>query len=615
MRTVLRSLLVLTLSFGAAFGAVVTGPTALPASAITAAFGAAVGAQALQTTNAISLRSETLTLSSVDQLRASYPTISNPQEKAAATAVLAVLAAAPAERAARLAATDLPTAVAARIVKIAAKIDSAAQKDPAVAAKVAADRKADGAMIARALAHSEKVLPADLVATFKAFMGAAPDAGVAPDIAAPTAVPARTAAATPVAAAPKGITPAIRKSFSANFAALLAKRPNVTFGSASLPIIGMPQIGDTFSDLWAEAHAQSDSLLIAAYNWDDLDMAKSIVAAAKAGKKVVFVGDYSNWFPKSATPNGGHGKEARTDAMNLILANRGPNLQLFILQGLGGTSGINHNKFSVFSRKDKDLAQTGSFNYTKSSQNNHFENFGFTDDADRVKFLKAYHGWLVRRARPFKEGMPAQQPTFPANDPIPVDAGRLTGIPFPKEVGTPKSEAASWFVKFYQQAKKDVFGAMFAMFPTSDEVAAIEAKLAAGIPVNFIVDRGEVAHSASLWGLIQKGMKLRILAGPEEVIYGTTADANHSKLHMKYVGIDGGRAAKGVDSLNDSNNAEQHNFENLGFWEGYIAQFLYTYVSEVMWPLAETPSKDLLLKLETAYKNSQQAAPPAKPTA
>jgi len=582
---------------------VVTGPTALPASAITAAFGAAVGAKTLETAYGISLRSEALALSSVAQLRASYPKITDPQEKAAAVAVLAVLSAAPAERAARLAATDLPAEAVERLTKIAAKIDSAAKKDPALAKKVSAQRESDAAMIAKTLAHPENALPADLVATFKAFMGAAPDAGAADD------ARRRQPGETTGPAVPAGdVAGNILKSFSPNFKALLAKRPNVSFGAASLPVVGMPQAGDNFADLWVKAHAESDSLLIAAYNWDDMDMAKSIVAAAKAGRKVVFVGDYSNWFPKSAAPNAGHGKEARTEAMNLILANRGPNLQLYILQGLGGTSGINHNKFSVFSRKDKDLAQTGSFNYTKSSQDNHFENFGFTDDADRVKFLKSYHAWLVRRARPFKEGMKSQQPTFPENEPIPTDSSRLAGIPFPKEVGTPKSEAASWFVKFYQQAKKDVFGAMFAMFPTPDEVAAIEAKLAAGITVNFIVDRGEVAHAGALWGLIDKGMKLRILSGPEKVIYGTPVDANHSKLHMKYVGIDGGRAAKGVDSLNDSNNAEQHNFENLGFWEGYVSEFLYTYVSEVMWPLAEEPSKELLLILETEYKHSQQAA-------
>src|SRR6202011_282997 len=99
-----------------------------------------------------------------------------------------------------------------------------------------------------------------------------------------------------------------------------------------------------------------------------------------------------------------------------------------------------------------------------------FENFLFTDDADRIKFLTDYHGWLVRRARPFEEGLKPQEPTFPANDPIPADASRLTGIPMPKEVGTPKSEAATWYNKFYAEAKKDVMIAMFAMFPTPAEV-------------------------------------------------------------------------------------------------------------------------------------------------
>lgn len=586
------------------------------ASAATASFGAAVGAQVTRNVAAISLRSPAAALDTLDQMRAAYPTM-GPVQKAAATAMFAALAGDPAAVSARLADTDLPPAAIARMAKVAASLDAAAKKNPEVAAKVAAGRTTDAALVAQAAAKPESVLPANMVETFRQFLAwgqalaeavtAAPATPVAAP-AAPVAVAEAPASAAGVAPAPDALTPNIEKSFSPNFKSLLAKRPAVAFGSASLPVVGMPQIGDTFSKLWVKAHEQSDSLLIAAYNWDDMDMAKSIVAAAKAGKKVVFVGDYSNWFPKEAKDNGGHGAQPRTPAMQYFIDNPAPNLEIYILKGLGGASGINHNKFSVFSRKDKELAQTGSFNYTKTSQLNHFENFVFTDDADRVKFLKDYHGWLVRRARPFKEGLPDVEPTFPDDDPIPVDNSRISALPFPKAVGTPKSEAGAWYVKFYEAAKKDVFGAMFAMFPTPPEVAAIEAKLAAGIPVNFIVDRGQVERAGALWGLIQKGMKLRVSAGPEQVIYKTTADANHSKLHMKYVGIDGGLASKGADSLNDSANAEKHNFENLGFWDGYVSAFLYTYVKEVMWPLASEPSAQLLQKLEAEFNHARDMA-------
>ncbi|MFI5362511.1 MAG: phospholipase D-like domain-containing protein [Elusimicrobiota bacterium] len=625
MRTFLRSALALILASGTAFAAAVAAPTALPPSAITAAFGAGVGAQVLAATNGISLRSAALTLSSLDQFRAAYPAITNPEQKAAATAVLAALSAAPADLPAKLAATDLPKAAAARIQKIAAKLDAAGKKDAKVAAKIAANRASDAAMAAQAISHPENVLPADLVATFRAFM----DSGK--DVDAAAAIPAAPVSATPVSAAPVSAAPVsaapdssastplpakvsanILKSLSANFKALLAKRPNITFGTASLPIVAMPQIGDNFADLWTKTADQADSMLVAAYNFDDMDMAKSIVEGIKAGKKVTFVGDYSNWFPE---PSGsGHGKDPRTPAMNYLLANANSNLSLYILQGLGGVSGINHNKFTVFFRAGKAIAQAGSFNYTKTSQDNHFENFGYTDDADRVKFFTDFHGWLVRRARPFAEGLKPQEPTFPANDPIPVAASMVSkDVPLPKQVGTPKSEAGAWYIKFYEQAKQDVMIAMFAMFPTPAEVAAIETHLAAGIPVNAIVDRGQVERAGALWGLIQKGMKLKIMAGPEQVIYGIPANAEHSKLHMKFVGIDGGRVVKGVDSLNDSNNAENHNFENLGFWDGYIAEFLYTYVKEVMWPLASEPSKQLLAKLQAEFEHSQQTAPKSSP--
>ncbi len=522
MRSLLRSLLVVALAAQTVLAAFIAEPTALPPSAITAAFGAAVGAQVLQTTNGISLGSTALTLSSLNQIRSAYPAITNPEQKAAATAVLAALSAAPAQLPARLAATDLPAAAAARIQKISDKLDAAAKKDPAVAAQVASNRKADAAMVAQAIANPENVLPADLVATFRAFM----DWGRNEEAAAPVAVsPAAPVRAGPAADAPAGSW----AQAAAKAIADPSSRPQVSFGAASFPVLAMPTIGDDIFKLWTSAHDQSKSAIIAAYNFDDMDMAQSIVAAAKRGEKQVIVGDYSNWFAARMQENIDLAKKtgkplpSQSPAMKLIVANLGPNLELYILKGLG-SFGINHNKFTVFTGADGKLfLESGSFNYSMNSQLKHWENVVFTDDADRINFYKNYHAWILRRARPYSPDLQPVDPTFDPKDPIPTDPSRTVvfhGVPFPKVTGSPNGGTEDLLVKAETIVQKTLDILMFSPFPTPKMSDAIVALLEKGIPVRMLADQSQAANAGKiLEPLLDKGMVLKTIVGPDVILH------------------------------------------------------------------------------------------------
>jgi phosphatidylserine/phosphatidylglycerophosphate/cardiolipin synthase-like enzyme len=596
-------LLVLVLCAGTALGAVVIGPTALPPSAVTAAFGAAVGAQVLQTTNGISLRSPALTLSSLDQIRSAYPAITDPQQKAAATTVLAALAAPSAQLSARLAATDLPAAAAARIQKISDKLEAAAAKDPAVAAKVEAGRKADAALVAQAVAHPENVLPANLVSTFRAFM----DWGrmEAASVPAPSDPSAPTRAGPAAADVPGG------KDWSQVDPKTIldpASRPQVKFGAATFPVLAMPTIGDDIFKLWVSAHDQSKSTLIAMYNFDNMDMAQAIVAAAKKGQKQVIVGDYSNWFPQRMQENidlakkNGTPLPSQTPAMQLIVANLGPNLELHILKGLG-SFGINHDKFTVFTGADgKEFLETGSFNYSNNSQNKHWENVVFSNDADRISFYKNFHGWILRRSRPYSPNLQPQDPTFDPKDPIPTDPSRSVvfhGVPFPKASGSPNGGTEDWLVKAETLVQKSLDILMFSPFPTPKMAAAIEALLAKKIPVRMIADQSQASNAGKiLEPLLQKGMVLKTIVGPDVILHQQPW-SHGSFMHEKVMIFDGAMKdamAKMGDSLNISLNAFQHNFENQEFWQGFHAAYMQAHFN-YLWTLATAADKALLDKL------------------
>jgi phosphatidylserine/phosphatidylglycerophosphate/cardiolipin synthase-like enzyme len=628
MRNLLRSLLVLTLAAGTALGALVIGPTSLPPSAITAAFGAAIGAQVLQATNGINLRSAALTLASLDQVRAAYPTITDPQQKAAATAVLAALAAAPADLPARLAATDLPAAAAARIQKISDKLVAAAAKDPAVAAQVAAGRQADASLVAQALAHPENVLPADLVATFRAFM----DWGkTATDTTPAPSVPAAPVRAGPVAADPVVVDVPGKDWSKVDPKTILdpAGRPQVKFGAASFPVLAMPTIGDDISKLWQSAHDQSVSSIIAMYNFDDMDMANSIIAASKRGEKQVIVGDYSNWFPARMEEAIEQAKKTgkplpdMKPAMKLIIANLGPNLELHILKGTG-SFGINHNKFTVFTAADgKEFLETGSFNYSMNSQTKHWENVVFTSDADRISFYKSYHAWILRRSRPYSPDLQPVDPTFDPKDPIPVDPSRdvvFHGVPFPKVTGSPNGGTEDWLVKAETIVQKTLDILMFSPFPTPKMSAAIEALLAKNIPVRMLADQSQTSNAGKiLEPLLAKGMLLKTIVGPD-VILRHMPWTQGSFMHEKVMIFDGMMAdslAKMADSLNISDNALEHNFENQEFWQGFQSAFMQAHFN-MLWQLATAADQAMLDKFakegaETSGGASPGPAAPAAP--
>ncbi len=588
-------MLALLLAAQAALGAVVLGPTALPPSAVTAAFGAAVGAQILRTTNAISLRSPALALSTLDSIRSAYPAINNPEQKAAATAVLAALSAAPAGLSAKLAATDLPPAAAARIQKIAANLDAAARKDPAFAVKVAAGRRAGAALAAQAVAHPENVLPADLVSTFRAFMAS-------------------------------GRTEAVAAGDGKDWSQVdpqtvldPAARPQVTFGAASFPVLAMPTIGDDIFQLWQNAHDQSRSALIAMYNFDNLAMAQAIVAASKKGQKQVIVGDYSNWFPQRIQENIDLAKKtgkplpSQSPAMKLIVANLGPNLELHILKGLG-SYGINHDKFTVFTGAGgKEFLETGSFNYSMNSQNKHWENVVFSDDADRISFYKDFHAWILRRSRPYSPRLQPQEPTFDPSDPIPLDPSRSVvfhGVPFPKATGSPNGGTEDWLVKAETLVEQTLDILMFSPFPTPKMSAAIEALLAQNIPVRMIADASQVGHAGKiLEPLLQKGMVLKTIVGPD-VILRHEPWSHGSFMHEKVMIFDGAMRdalAKMGDSLNISMNALQNNFENQGFWQGFHAAYIQAHFN-YLWTLATPADSALLEKLASESDGSGEAS-------
>lgn len=545
----------------------------------------------------LSMASQEKLLGSIGDLRGSY----EKQGLADQRFLLAALSSDPVGLAQRLSQTDLPKADIERIEKISQHVADAVKKNAAFAKELSAVQAAVAAKPKVTKAKSDAVM-ASAHAAVEAFLGNAraqdePAAPSAPDSTAVQEGPAQG----PVVV---GVLPDGQGWSDAD---LLdpAKRPQLKYGTETLPIIALPSEGTNISDLWIKAHSQANAALIVAYNFDDMNMAQSIVEKAKAGEKIVFVGDYSNWFPErmpqakkdAVTPG-------PTAAMKYILDNMpamGQNFELYILKGLGDI-GINHNKFTLFNGPNGKLLQGGSFNYSMNSQTKHWEIVVFTNDAERIDAFTRYFAWLTRRARKYSPDLQPQDPTFDPADPIPTvppsEDLKLHGVPFPKVVFSPNGQGEATLVKAINLVKQKLGILMFSPFPTPLMVEAIEAKMAQKVAADMIADASQAEDATPIVGLIDHGMPIKDIHGPDMELHN--APFSHGSFqHEKDMLFDADMVdglVKMADSLNISGNAFNHNFENIQLWNGFYAKFLAAHY-RYMWNLAHALPPDLIAKL------------------
>ena len=401
----------------------------------------------------------------------------------------------------------------------------------------------------------------------------------------------------------------------------------VKFGGESFPAVSFPTDGTDEPALIVKAHSLSDSADVAAYNFDLLAFAQSIVEASKQGKPQRFIGDFSNFLPNklSQAEHGGQHQE-RTPAMQLLIDNQGPNLQLKILKGFK-SFGINHNKFQLLklARLRQRLKQGGSFNYTHTSQDNHWENVVVTDDGRRIDLDQAYFDWMWDLARPFSEDLEPENPVIDPAHPIPFDADPsqdFHGTKFPLQSYSPHGGTEGWLAKAAHLVRQEIVVLMFSPFPTDAEVAEWSAQLAAGRPITVIADSGQLHMAARrLLPLVKQGMELYAASGPNAMKNPGQPHGQHEKMHVKAMLFDPrlpDGLGKELDSTNDSQNAFNNNFENAGFWQGAPVAMLYELAQHIK-SLARRVTADDLERMAAGHAASggprhlAESADPSKP--
>ncbi|MBI5210254.1 MAG: hypothetical protein HY927_09820 [Elusimicrobia bacterium] len=331
-------------------------------------------------------------------------------------------------------------------------------------------------------------------------------------------------------------------------------RREVPFNGEAFPSVALRPNIPVEKELVKAIDASRRSILLALYEFKSPGLLDALRRARGRGVDVRIVLDFRNVFPSPA-PAGRYQPKRSPETAALL----SEGFDATVLRGLG-EYGINHNKFAVF---DGKLAETGSYNWSRFSENNHYENVVFTDEADRIADLESYWAYLRSLSRPVSGSSKAADYAWPDAVPLPpVPTAKpkdFNGTSLPSVVFSPSGLLEDVMVAAIGAAREAVDMAAFAVRSTRVAQALAEAGRR-GVKVRVIFDESQSGFEAfkdfALWLAAQPGIELRILSGPNHPSDFPPAEKAHNKLLL----LDHRLVLTG--SPNQTKYASRGNFEN-----------------------------------------------------
>ena len=314
--------------------------------------------------------------------------------------------------------------------------------------------------------------------------------------------------------------------------------------------------------------------------WDALQRAK------KRGIKISVVLDRSHVYT-SGYEDDGTPRKPKQMVVDLL---KDGGFSVLLLKGRLG--GIMHNKFLIV---DEGLVQFGSYNYTRQSEEDHYENVFFSIEKARVAGYLKYFEYMRGLAEEpdmekLEEVLSRAEDALPeADDAEPEAAGRkkplppdppqetetpinLNGERFPIHMFSPNSGIEQALIRAIEASKATIQIAMFSFFSQPIAEALLRAK-ERGVKVQVVMDKSQTGTSKLDEWFAWHGFDLRLISGPDR-----TRDPRYQKMHNKFAIFDGQMLESG--SFNYSSRAETLSYENANFFNEadeiarYAAAFL-----------------------------------------
>ncbi len=328
--------------------------------------------------------------------------------------------------------------------------------------------------------------------------------------------------------------------------------------------------------------ASKKTIQIAVYEFKLRGILDALRRARARGVKVEIVIDYSNVFP-TYDPSAEYKPKRSKEVWALLREG----FDVSVLRGTG-EFGIMHNKFAVF---DGKLAKYGSFNWSYTAENNHYENAQFTDDKGRIKDLQAYWEYLRGLSKPATHASKASDYEWPSSYPPPPAPKHskvlFNGVELPALIFSPSGILEDAIVAAIGASKESVDISMFALRSTRIAEAVAAAKKR-GLRVRVIIDEKQAADDSfkdyTQW-LAFQGVEVRLRAGPNPDSPYPLAEKNHHKVAI----FDGKLVETG--SPNYTKYGSKANFENGHFLDDKTDVSAYVFIFEHLFSISKAVPK------------------------
>jgi phosphatidylserine/phosphatidylglycerophosphate/cardiolipin synthase-like enzyme len=361
--------------------------------------------------------------------------------------------------------------------------------------------------------------------------------------------------------------------------------------------------------------AAKSSVHLALYEFKLPGILEALRRARDRGVEIHIVLDYSNVYPQQEP-----GSTYRPRRSQEIWALLREGFDVKILRGLS-KYGINHNKIAVIDHGEKEtMAFFGSYNWSWSAEEHHYENANFTTEKRRTEALMAYWKWLDSLAQPESAARDYAWPSSVPAPPVTVAEDiHFNGISLPSVVLSPSRLAGKTvedrLVQAIDAAETSIDMSAFAVRSTKIAEALVRAHKDPKRKVKVRVIFDESQAESEPFGLYAKylaanGVEVRGLAGPNPNSDFPLAEKDHHKFTV----FDGKLVETG--SANMTKYASAANFENAHFLDNKTDVAGYAWVFDRMFKRAapvEAPQVAPTLPTDAELEAEVTQAPPPAP--
>jgi phosphatidylserine/phosphatidylglycerophosphate/cardiolipin synthase-like enzyme len=347
---------------------------------------------------------------------------------------------------------------------------------------------------------------------------------------------------------------------------------SLAFHGVTLPTRMFSDETQISTHLIAAIDATKESLDIAIYELAISEIFDALKRAKDRGVKARIILDQSHVYPEKA------GARRSPEIDSLIAAG----FELRTLRG-GDAFGIMHNKFALF---DGKLMKTGSYNWTRAADTQHYENALFDDNAARLASYQRYWQWMWESGRPVdlnnppakivldEHGKSVPMPPAPQDTELPV---RFKGLALPAQSYTPHGTVAR-IVAAIDKAETSLVVANFS-FTHHDIIDALQRAKIRGVEIRIVFDASQYGYLKEMSEMVDFGFDVRLSKGK---------NGQKGVMHNKFMVVDALLVKTG--SFNWTFNGELNNYENAAFLNAPDDVAAWSAYFERIWAQGRAPT-------------------------